>query len=100
MNQVMLVGKIKSNPVFKSTNSGNTICLLTVEAEKSFYGDTDEKPELFQVVLWSKLIELHRKNLKPKTIIAISGHLKPNNFEKDNEIYYKSNLIADKISYL
>lgn len=100
MNQVLLVGRIKGEPLYKTIANGSTLCHVTIETENSFYGDNENKPELFQVTLWNRLIEIHKNKIKSKALVAVNGHLRANNYDKEEEIYFKSDLIADRMVFL
>ena len=93
MNSFYLVGKIAEVGAMSQTNSGTNMCRLKVSVEKNTR-EQDTTNEIFEVVLFRSLAE---KEYEVGDNIAISGKLQANNYEKDNNYYYNSNLIANSI---
>ncbi len=93
MNQIILIGNIKEKPLFKTTTTG--LNLATVLIEKN------DNSDMYQFTFWNQNSEYVKDNIKEGDKVIIKGHLKANNFLKDdNEIYYRCELIGDRISVI
>ncbi len=101
LNQIVLVGKVKELPVIKETSGGTKLATMLIEVDRSFKNsigeiDTDE----FQVTLWRGIAEECEMVCKIGSLIGVKGRLQANNFAKEESIFYKSEIVAEKISFL
>ncbi len=102
LNQVVLVGKVKTLPILKETSTGVKLAEMLIEVERNYKNaqgifDTDT----LQCTLWRGLAEEAVNDCVIGTLVGIKGRLQGNHFEnkEGNPIYY-SDVIAEKISYL
>lgn len=101
MNQIVIVGKVKELPALKETANGNKIASILIEVERSFKNAQGEiEKDDFMITLWRGVAEECQSNCQIGTIIGVKGRLQANNFTKDDVVYYKPELIAEKVSVL
>lgn len=99
MNQSILVGTVKEKPTLKETGSGNRIGHFVIEVARPYknaQGDNDI--DIFQITVWNNLAEECVKNVIEGQAIAVRCRLQSNNYEREDVMHYRYELIADKIS--
>jgi len=96
MNAFYLVGKIIDEPEKLETANGVRICKLRLAVEKNSKEAT-ETYEIFEVILFRALAQEEYQNGQ---MIAVSGKLQANNYEKDSSFYYNAKLIGSNVSYI
>ena len=99
MNQVILIGNVKSELEVKDSKNGFQVGHFLMEVERPFAnadGETDT--DLFQVTIWRALVEEFQNRFKVGDLIGVRARLQANNYYKDdNETYYRSDIVADRI---
>ena len=93
MNSFYLVGKVFEVGQKTQTNSGTSMCRLKISVEKN-NREQDTTNEIFEIVLFRSLAD---KEYEVGDSIAVNGKLQANNYEKDGNYYYNSNLIANSV---
>ena len=91
MNNFNVLGKLQDEPERFEGNNGTKYGKIKVEVDRN----KDEfEPEVFEIVLFRSLadIDLHKGQ-----IVCISGRLQANNFTKDNNVKYYTNLVANNL---
>lgn len=98
MNQCVIVGRVKEQPEFKETSNGNKIGIMIIETNRTYRNSKGEiDSDLLQVTLWKNLAEECENNIQKGTLVAVRGRLQANNFQKEEEIYYRAEIIAEKL---
>lgn len=101
MNQVVVVGRVKELPVIKETANGNKVAYMLVEVERSFKNaQGDIEKDDFMVTLWRGIAEECHASCTVGSVVGVKGRLQANNYTKDDVIYYKPEIIAEKVSIL
>jgi len=96
MNAFYLVGKVLEKPEVLTTNNGIKYAHLKLSVLKNSKDD-DETYEIFEVTLFRNLAS---DEYDINQLVAIQGRLQANNYEKEENIYYNSKLIANTITIL
>ena len=101
MNQFIVIGKVAEAPKVKETSTGIKYTQLMIDANRSYKNkegayDVDR----FCITLWKNLAEECCNNVDPGDALLIKGRVQSNNFEKDGEVFYKSEMIGEKVSLL
>ena len=94
MNGFYLVGRIIGSPEKAETASGLPLCRLKLRVNKGGR-DAEDGSEIFEVALFRSLAEA---DYQDGQMIAISGRLQANNFEKEDTVYYHVNLIGNSVT--
>lgn len=102
MNQTVLLGIVKEEPVIKQTSSGLVLGNMLVEVDKTYTNsDGNIDKDVFCITMWRQMAEEAKKNAKVGKYIVIKCHLNSNNYLKDDgSIIYRNEIIADKMFYI
>lgn len=101
LNQVVLVGKVKELPVTKETTNGIKVATMVVEVERGFRNANGVlESDDFLVTLWRGIAEECQSSCHVGSLVGLKGRLQANNYNKEDSIYYKADIIAEKVSFL
>lgn len=101
MNQFIIIGRALNKPEINKTNSGNSVCQLLVEVQRSYKnGDGDYENDIFAVTLWKSVADQCAEYVEKGMMLGIKGRLQENNYTKDDETYYHPEMVAEKVSFL
>lgn len=101
LNQVVLVGRLVSDPSLKDTEGGYKLSNITLAVPRSYKNvegsyDTD----FINCTLWQNVAENTTEYCKKGDIIGIKGRIETDTYEKDNEKKYITKVIAEKVTFL
>ncbi len=101
LNQVVLVGRLVSDPEVKETSSGTSISRITLAVPRSYKNINGEyETDFISCVLW-KLMAINTKEYCRKgDIVGVKGRIESSVYEKDGEKKYSINVIAEKVTFL
>lgn len=102
MNQVVIFGNVKEMPLVKETSNGVSYCSLIIDCPK-LYANSDGiiESETYCVTVWRNMIDEIMKYVEIGRPVAVRGRLHPNNFNKDDgTVIYRTEIIAEKVSFL
>ncbi len=92
VNKVILVGNLGKDPELRYTGSGTAVCnftLATNESYKDANGETVEKTEWHNLVVWSRLAEICNEYLKKGSQAYFEGSLQTRSYDdKDGNTKY------------
>lgn len=102
MNQIILLGTIKEEPLIKQTNNGLSVGNLILEVEKPYQNNEGEiEKDLISVVLWRSMADNAKEYAKKGMHVAIKAHLNANNYIKeDGNVMYRADIVVDKLTYI
>lgn len=101
LNQIILVGRLVSDPEINISENNKKRTLITVAVPRTFKNingsyDTD----FISCTLWNAVAENTCEYCKKGDIIGVKGRIQTNNYEKDGEKIYSTEIIAEKITFL
>lgn len=94
MNNFCLVGRLHEEPEKLTSSNGLNYVKLVVNTDPL---NKEDKPELFEVVAFRSLAE---SSYYKDQIVAISGRLVSNNYEKEGSYKFNASLIANVITVI
>lgn len=113
MNNNVYIGHLIADPELRYTPNGKAVCSFTIAVEKEL---SKEKKEEFKaqgkatatfipVEVWGGSGENTAEKLTKNSLVAVSGWLDNNNYERDNPeggkiVYRGFKLVADKVRFL
>ncbi|MBQ7991363.1 MAG: single-stranded DNA-binding protein [Oscillospiraceae bacterium] len=85
MNQVMLMGRITSDPELRQTQSGVPTCRFTVAVTRSFANQNGERQSDFiTCVAWRQTAEFICRNFSKGRLILVEGELRTGSYDDRN----------------
>jgi single-strand DNA-binding protein len=87
LNRVMLIGNLGKDPEVSYTASGIAVAkfsIATGERWKDESGNTQERTEWHNIVVWSKLAEICGQYLKKGSKVFIEGRLQTRSWDDKN----------------
>lgn len=104
LNKVMLIGHLGKPPALRWLESGQALCklsLATSERYKDHEGNSHERTEWHQVVLWRELAEIADRYLTTGQKVYIEGHLRTRTWQDAKGTEHRSTeVIADRMEML
>jgi len=104
LNKVMLIGRLGQDPELKFTQSGIAVAkfsLATSQSWKDQDGNTQEKTEWHNMVVWRKLAEICAEYLKKGSKIYCEGSLSTSSWEDENKKkHYKTEIVLNDMIML
>ncbi len=104
LNKAEIIGNLTRDPDIRQTPTGKNVISFSVATNYSWKdreGNTQEKTEFHNIVIWDKLAEESSKYFKKGKKVYISGRLQTRSWETpDGKKRYTTEIIADKAMYL
>lgn len=103
INRVVLTGNLTADPELRSTPSGTAVCKLRVacNTRRKVDGVWAEKPNFFDVTVWSGQGENCAKYLTKGGPVAIDGRLEWREWDTDDGKKRSAvDIIADSVQFL
>ncbi|MBQ3142223.1 MAG: single-stranded DNA-binding protein [Bacilli bacterium] len=101
LNQTILVGRLTKDPELLETDNGKkrTSFVLAVSRQyKNTEGTYDT--DFIRCILWNNIAAKTCDYCKKGDIVGIKGRLETSSYEKDGEIKYSCDVIAEKVTFL
>ena len=102
LNQVIIAGRLVSDPEIVTTENNKKRIFVTVAVPRSYKNvngtyDTD----FIRCILWGGIAESTCEYCQKGDIVGVKGRLQTSNYEKeDGEKVYVTDVIAEKVSFL
>lgn len=105
INKAILIGRLGRDPELKSTQSGNSICKLSVATSRTWTnkqtGERQEETEWHKVTVFGKSAEHCANYLAKGRQVYVEGRIKTDSYEgKDGAKRYSTGIIADTVQFL
>ena len=104
VNKVILVGRLGKDPDLRYTASGTAVAnftLATSERYKDRNGESQEKTEWHNIVVWRNLAEICGKYLKKGKQVYIEGKIQTRSYDdRDGNKRYITEVVADQMQML
>lgn len=104
INKVILVGNLGNDPETKTIGNGTTVTNITIATSEAWNdknsGQKQERTEWHRVVFFGKLAEIVAQYLKKGASVYIEGSLRTNQWEKDGQKHYSTEVIANEMQML
>ena len=104
VNSVTLIGNLGKDPVFRHTTNGTAVAsfsLATSERFKSKTGESEEKTEWHNIVVWGKLAEIANEYLSKGKTVYILGKLETSKWQdKDGNDRHTINIVGKELQML
>lgn len=101
MNKVFLIGNLTRDPELSTTNSGVSVCRMSIAVSRRFANqDGTRETDFFNITAWRSIAEICSKYLNKGSKIAVLGSIQNRSYEQDGVKRYTSDIIADEIEFL
>ena len=96
MNKVILIGRLVADPELRHTQSGTALCRYRLAVDRPFKKEGQKNVDFLNCLAWNKNAEFASRHLRKGTKIAVEGHIKTDNFEKDGVKHYTFEIEVDR----
>jgi single-strand DNA-binding protein len=104
VNKAILIGNLGKDPVVRHTEAGvavATFSIATSERYKDKDGNTQERTEWHNIVLWRGLAEVAQKFLKKGDRVYIEGRISNRKYQaQDGSDRYITEIVADQMQMM
>ena len=104
VNKVILVGNLGKDPDVRYTPGGAAVAnfsIATNERWKGKDGNTEERTEWHNIVVWGKLAELCKEYLAKGRTVYIEGRLQTRSWDdKEGKKRYTTEVVAQTLQFL
>lgn len=101
LNKVYLIGRLASDPEFRTTPSGQEVANLRMVTNRIWNdqsGQRNESPEFHSVVVWGRLAQIANQYLNKGSIVMIEGRLQTRSWEgQDGVKRYRTEVVAENL---
>ncbi len=100
LNQIILVGRLVKDPEVREYEKKKVskVILAVPRAYKNINGEYET--DFLECTLWQGMAENTFIYCKKGDLVGIRGRLQSNKFEKDGTIVYKTEILAEKVTFL
>lgn len=101
LNQVVVVGRLVSDPEISTTENNRKRTYITVAIPRSYKNmEGNYDTDFIKCVLWNGIAENTCEYCKKGDIVGIKGRLQSSSYEKDGETKYVMDVIAERVTFL
>ncbi len=104
VNKVILIGNLGKDPEVRYTGSGVAVATFTVATNESWRdaeGNTQERTEWHNIVVWRKLAEVCGEYLKKGSKLYLEGRLQYRTYDDKNGVKrYVTEIVMDQMVML
>lgn len=101
LNQVVLVGRLVRDPELRETEKGKKVTYVTLAVPRSYKNvDGEYETDFIDCTLWLGIAENTTEYCHKGDLLGIKGRIQSSTYEKDGEKKYKTDIIAEKVTFL
>ena len=101
LNNVVLIGRLATDPDLKYTQSGIAVANFRLAVERPFSNkDGERETDFFTVVCWRKLAETVGEYLDKGRLVGVKGRLQVSQWEQDGQKRERVEVVADEVRFL
>ena len=101
LNNVVLIGRLATDPDMKYTQSGVAVCNFRLAVERPFANkDGERETDFFTVVCWRKLAETVGEYLDKGRLVGVKGRMQVSQWEQDGQKRERVEVVADEVRFL
>lgn len=102
MNKVILIGNLTRDPELSQTNSGLSVCRISIAVSRRYASaDGSRETDFFNVTAWRTIAENCAKYLKKGSKVAVVGSIQNRSYEaQDGSKRFTTDIMADEIEFI
>ena len=102
LNKVYLIGRLASDPEFRTTPSGQEVATLRMATNRVWNdrasGQKNESTEFHTIVVWGRLAQIANQYLNKGSLAMIEGRLQTRSWEgQDGVKRYRTEIVAENL---
>ncbi len=101
MNNVVLVGRLTSDPEIKELSDGTYRTLITIAIARDYRTSEGEKiTDFIKCVLWNGIASATKDYCHKGDLVGIRGKLQSRTYENENEKKHVLEVLVEKITFI
>lgn len=103
MNSVNLIGRLTKDVELKEFGKGKEkgyVTRVTLAIRDGKDADGEERTQFISCTLWNRSAEIAAEYCAKGDLVAVSGRLVNNNYEKDGEKVYQTEVVASNLELI
>ncbi|MBQ6687187.1 MAG: single-stranded DNA-binding protein [Bacilli bacterium] len=101
LNQVVLVGRLTSDPEIVTMENGKKMTSITIAVQRAYKNmDGLYETDFIRCILWNGVASSTHEYCRCGDVVGVKGRLQTRSYEKDDEKKYVMEVIADKVTFL
>jgi single-strand DNA-binding protein len=102
LNSVNIMGNLTRDPELKYTNSGKSVCNLSIANNRIYTSGGEKVTEVsyFDVEVWGAVAENCAKYLSKGSGIIVEGRLRQDRWEKEGKTQSRVRIVANNIHFM
>lgn len=101
LNQIVIVGRLVKDPELIETETGKKVTNITLAVPRSFKNpDGEYDTDFINCTLWTGVAESTTEYCHKGDLLGIKGRLQTSTYEKDEQKKFKTEVIAEKVTFL
>ena len=101
LNQIVIVGRLVKDPELKETEGGKKVTNITLAVPRSYKNsDGEYDTDFINCTLWTGVAETTSEYCHKGDILGVKGRIQTRSYEKDDEMKYVTEVVAEKVSFL
>lgn len=102
MNNVVLVGRLASEPNISTTENGKKVVTVNIAVNRNYKNSEGiYETDFIRCVLWNAIASNTSEYCKIGDVIGIKGRIQTSNYVDDkNEKHYITEVVAEKVTFL
>lgn len=99
INLVVLMGRLVADPEYRTTTSGKTVVKMRVAVERDYTTGGTRVTDYIPCVAWDKTADFISRHFHKGNMIAVTGQLNSDTYEKDGKKATTYSVKVDKVSF-
>lgn len=103
INRVVLVGRLTKDPEVRKTQSGKSVCQVTVACDRNRKrDDNSQEPtaDFISCVIWGQPADFLGQYGRKGSLVGVDGRLQSRSYDKDGQRVYVTEVVADNLRLL
>jgi len=101
LNQVVLVGRLTSDPEIITTENGKKMTTINIAVQRSFKNmDGLYETDFIRCILWNGVAASTHEYCHSGDIVGVKGRLQTRSYEQEDVRKFITEVIADKVTFL
>ena len=102
MNNVVLVGRLTSNPEITETEGGRQVTYVNVAVSRNYKNvDGVYETDFIRCILWNEIAENTTEYCKIGDVIGIKGRLQTSSYDDENgKRHFVTDVVAERVTFL